>query len=83
MRGLGTAAQHRGVAGLQAQRGRVHRYIRARFIDDTHHAERHPHTPDLDSRGAIVHSKDSADGVGESGHFARPFDHAVNALIIQ
>ena len=37
----GGAAQHDGVAGLQAQRGGVDRDVRARLVDDGDHAQRH------------------------------------------
>ena len=48
------AAQDRRVAGLEAQPGGVGGHVRARFVNDADHAERHAHLPDLDAGRAVA-----------------------------
>ena len=51
--GFFSATKHHGVSGLQAESGRIHRHVGAGFINDRHHAERHPDVPDGNARGAL------------------------------
>ena len=59
------AAQHDGVAGLQAQRGGVDRDVRARLVDDRDDAERHAQPADVEAVGQPPALDDLADGVGQ------------------
>ncbi|MNZ18866.1 hypothetical protein D3C78_358860 [compost metagenome] len=76
--GLGAAAQDGGVAGLQAQAGGIDGHVRARFVDDPDHPQRHAHLADLNTRRAIAHVADGADRVCQAGHLAQAGDHAVD-----
>ncbi|ABA49903.1 hypothetical protein BURPS1710b_3448 [Burkholderia pseudomallei 1710b] len=80
---LRAAAQDRRVAGLQAQRGRVDRHVRPRFVDDPDHAERHAHLADLDSARAIFEIAHLADRVRQRRDLAQPFDHRLQRLVRQ
>ena len=77
------AAQYGGVARLQTKRGCVRGNVGARFIDDPHHPKRHPHAPDLDAAGQVVHVKDAAYGIGQRNDLAQAIDHAVDACACQ
>ena len=74
------AAQDRRIAALDAQAGSVHRDVRARFVDDADHAQRHPHLADLDAGRAELHVGDFADRVGQRQPLFQPFGHRRNAL---
>ena len=64
-RGGRRAAQHDRVAGLDRQRGRVHRHVRARLVDDRDHAERHAHLAQLEPVGERARVELLADRVGQ------------------
>ena len=68
MRGVGAAAQDRGIAGLQAERAGIGGHIRPAFIDDADDAERHPHALDGQAVRPRPGFGDVADRVGERAH---------------
>ncbi len=59
------AAQDRRVCRLQAQRAGVGRHVRAAFVDDADHAERHAHALDAQAVRARPFSADRADRIGQ------------------
>jgi hypothetical protein len=77
------AAQDRRVAGLEAQRGRVGRHVRARLVDDADDAERHAHQADLDAGGPVAELGDLADRVGERDDVLEAFRHRLDRLALQ
>ncbi len=77
---LGAAAQDGRVARLQAQAGRVDGHVGPRFVDDAHHAQRHPHLADLDAGWHVTHVADRADRIRQRGDLAQALDHAVYHL---
>lgn len=80
MDGLGAATQDGGVAGLQAQAGRIDGHVRPRLVDDADHAQRHTHFADLDTGRQVAHALNLADRVRQGRHLAQAFDHAVDHL---
>ena len=80
---LAAAAQNHRVAGLQAQHRRIHRDIRARFIDDADHPERHPHARDFEPARALTRAADPPDRIGQPGDLLAALDHLRDALRIQ
>ena len=74
------AAQNRRVAGFQAQPGGICRHVRARFINDAHHAQRHAHLPDLDARWAIFQPADFTDRIGQFGDLHQAVRHCRNGF---
>jgi hypothetical protein len=81
--GFLAAAQDRGVAGLEAQRGGIGRDVGPRFVDDADHAQRHAHAADLDAGGAALHVADFADRVGQGGDLLQALCHGFDALVGQ
>ena len=65
------AAQHDGVAGLQAQRGGVDRDVRPRLVDDRDDAERHAQHAHVEAVGQPLALDDLADRIGQRGDRAR------------
>ena len=68
--GRAAAAQHDGVARLQAEPGGVDGHVGARLVDDGDHAERHAHARELDAVGQPAPVFDLADRVGQRGQLA-------------
>ena len=80
---LAAAAQDAGVAGFQAQRRGVRRYVRARFVDDADHAQRHTHAADLDARRPRFEIENFANRVLQLGDLAHATGHGGNAAFVQ
>jgi hypothetical protein len=80
---LGAAAQDAGVARLQAQSRGVGRHVRARFVDDADHAERHAHAADLDAGRAAREPADFSDRVFQRRDLFQSFGHLRDALRIE
>ena len=81
--GFRTAAQDGGVAALDAQAGRVDRHVRASFVDDADHAQRHAHAAHLDARRAEFQVGDLADRVGQRDDLAQAVHHRGDRLVGQ
>src|SRR5690606_12493357 len=75
--GFGTATQDAGVAGLQAQAGRLDRYVRPGLVDDADHPQGHTHAADLNTGRQILHVANGADRVGQRSHLAQAFNHVL------
>jgi hypothetical protein len=72
------ATQDRGIARLEAEARSVCGHIRARFINDADHAERHAHSAYLYAGRTISQVGDDAHRVGQGGDLLQAFCHAGN-----
>ena len=81
--GFGTAAQNRGIAGLDAQAGGVYRYVGTRFVDDADDTQRHTHLADLYAGRAVLHVADLADRVGQRGDLFQAFGHGCDGFLAE
>ena len=77
---LAAAAQDGRVAALQAQAARVGGHVRARLVDDAHHAQRHAHAPHLDAGGAEAQVRDLAHRVRQLRDLAQALGHFLDHL---
>ena len=77
--GFRAAAQDAGVAGFQAQAGRIGGHIRASLVDDANHAQRHAHLAQLDAGRAVSKFAHFAHRVGQGGNLAQAFGHLRHA----
>ena len=80
---LRAAAQDRGIAGLEAERGGIGGDVRAALVDDADDAERHPHALDghaVRPRPALRHR---ADRIGERAHHVERLGHGGDALVVE
>jgi len=75
------AAQHAGVAGLQADCRGVGGDVRARLVDDADDAERHRDLLHLEPAVERRAREHAADGVGEAHHVAHALGHRPDARI--
>ena len=75
MERLAPAAQDHGVARLEAERRRVDRHVRSRFVDHRDHAERDRHLSDAQTVGAHAVVRDPADRIGQRDHVVQALDH--------
>ena len=78
---FGAAAQDRGVARLQAQPRGVGGDVRARFVNDADHAERHAHLAHLDARRPVAQFDDLADRIGKLRDLPQAVGHGRDALV--
>ena len=80
---LGAAAQDRGIAGLEAERGGVGRHVRAALIDDADDAERHAHALDRHAVRPRPALGDLADRIGEIADHLDAGGHGGDALVVE
>ncbi len=83
MQRLGAAAQHHGVAALQAEPGGIGGDVGAGFEDDADHPEGNAHPADLDAVGAPPHAGHLADRVGEQRDLAQAIGHRPDAPLVE
>ncbi len=76
-------AQDRGIAGFEAEAGRIRRHIGAAFIDDADDAERHGDAFDLQAVGSIPGTERAADRIRQLGDFLKAQRHALDPLGIE
>ena len=76
---LGAAAQDGGIAGFEAQAGRLHGHIGPRLINDADHTQRHSHATHLDAAGHASHIGDTAHRVRQRSDLPQAFQHGVDA----
>ena len=79
--GFAAAAEHHGVAGLQAEAGRVGRDVRTRLVDETDHAERDPNTRDLDPVRPAPGIERLAHRIGQRGDLPERLRHLLDARV--
>ncbi|MNI87898.1 hypothetical protein D3C73_1451390 [compost metagenome] len=77
------AAQHNGIAGLQAQPGRIDRYIRPRFIDDSDDAERYADLLNGETVGPFEGFKGVANRIRQHCDLLQAFGNRINPPDIQ
>ena len=80
---LAAAAQDAGIAGLQAQPGRVGGHVGARLVDDADHAQRHAHLAKLDPARTVGKLAHFAHRVRQGGNLAQAFGHAGHGFFRQ
>ena len=80
---LRAAAQDRGIAGFEAERGGVGGHVRAALIDDADHAERHAHALDRHAVRARPALRHRADRIGKPAHDLEPRRHGLDALVVE
>ena len=80
---LGAAAQDRGIAGLEAERGGVDRHVGAALVDDADDAERHAHALDRHAVRPGPALGDLADRIGEIADHLDAGGHARDALVVE
>ena len=78
--GLLSAPEEGGVAGLEAQRRRVHGDVGPGLIDDAHHAQRHPDLADVEAVGPHHGVHDLPHGVRQGHDLPDALGHAGDAL---
>ena len=71
VQGFLAAAEHNGVAALDAQRGRVDGDVGPGFVNEEDDAERHGDLVDHQAVGPHAAVEDAADGIGQGGHLAQ------------
>ena len=76
--GLAAAAQDDGVAGLEAENGRVDGDVGAGLVDHGNDAERHAHLADEQAVGALPLAVHGADGIGHVGHVDAGLVHLLD-----
>ena len=76
---LGATAQDGCVARLQAQAGSINGHVRTRLVDDSDYTQRYTHLADLNTRRAVAHVANRADGVWQACHLTQTDNHAVDA----
>ena len=81
--GIGAAAQHGGVAGLQAQRARIRRHVGPALEDDADDAKRRAHPLDMKPVGAVPFRDDGTDRVRQIGDFLKRFRDRFEARFVQ
>ena len=81
--GVAAAAQHHGVAALDAKSHGIRRHVGARLIDDAHHAEGHSHTRDIQPVLRRVPLDDLADGAGKAHERFEPLRDIRDALFVE
>ena len=81
--GGAAAAQHDGVARLQAEGRGVDRHVRPRLVDDGHHAERHPQAGELEPVGQPPAVLDLADRIGQGGDVAHAAGDLAQTVLVQ
>jgi hypothetical protein len=80
---LGAAAQDRGVAGLEAERGGVGGDVRPALVDDADDAERHRARARSSCRSARPALGDRADRIGSAAHHLDAVRHGGDALVVE
>ena len=75
--GLGAPAEDHGIARLHAERGRVHRHVGPRLVDDADHPQRDAHAPHPKAVGAHRRVRDLAHGIGQGGYLPQPVHHVL------
>ena len=80
---LGAAAQDRGIAGLEAERGGVGRDVGSALIDDADDAERHAHALDRHAVRPRPALGDLADRIGEVADHVDAGRHGGDALVVE
>ena len=81
--GLTATAQNHGIAGFQAEAGRLHSDVGARFVDDADDAQRHTHFTHLDTTGDVFKIINGTDRVGQGSDLTQPLNHGVDPGISQ
>jgi hypothetical protein len=76
-------AQDGRVTRLEAQAGRFQGDVGTRFIDDADHPQRHAHLADLDAARSSAQAVDLAHRIGQRRDLMKPFDHRLQARLIQ
>ena len=77
------AAQDAGGTCLEAQRGCVHRDIRACLINNADHAHRHALAADDKTVRAAAHAEHLADRVGQGSDLSAALRDALDAFLVQ
>ena len=80
---IGAAAQDRRVAGLEAQRARIRRHVRAALVDDADDAQRHAHALDLQAVRPRPLRQHRADGIGQRRDLLEALGHGLDALGVE
>ena len=80
---FGTAAQDRGIAGLEAQRAGIRRHIGAALIDHADDAERHAHALDAHAIGPPPRRQDGADRIFELADDIEAVRHGLDPRRIE
>ena len=80
---LGAAAQDRGVAGLEAERGGVGGHVGPALVDDADDAERHAHALDRHAVRPRPALGDLADRIGEVADHLDAVGHGGDALVVE
>ena len=82
-RAFGAAAQDRGIAALQAKRGRVGRDVRPALVNDADHAERHAHARDLETVRTLPFGDGLPDGIVERRDRFEPGGRRFDPLVVE
>ena len=80
---LGTAAQDRRIARLEAQRARIRGDVGARLVDHADDAQRHAHAADGEAVRARPFVHAGADGVGQRRDRVQPLRHRLHARVVE
>ena len=80
---LGTAAQDRGVARFEAERGRIGRHIRPGFKNDADHTNRNAHFADVQAVWTRPLGQQLAHRVWQSRHLGHGVGDALQALRVE
>ena len=83
MEAVGAAAQHHGVAALQAQRAGVGGDVRPALVNDADDAERRRHSLDLQAVRPLESRQDASDRIGQGGDVLEPARDCLDALGIE
>ena len=78
-----TAAQHHGVAALQAERAGVRGDIRAALVNDADDAERRRHPLNYETVGAVERREHPADRIGQRRDVLETSGHRLDARLVQ
>ena len=78
---LRAAPQDDGVAGLEAEGGRVGGDVRAGFVDDPDHPEGNPHPADGQAVRPLRHGRHLSHRIGQGGHLAQPLGDSPDGLL--
>ena len=80
---VGAAAQDRRVAGLEAERARIRRHVRAALVDDADHAQRNAHALNSEPVGPRPFCQHRTDGVRQRRDILEPLGHGLDALGVE
>ena len=80
---FGAAAQDDGIARHHRQRRRIGGHVRAAFVDDPDHADRHAHPAQAQTVGPLGLVDRHPDRIGEAGDRRDPVGHCGNARRVE